>query len=132
MQGSGVSACTNPYTWAGLVRCYSLGWNLKEAKGKLRGSWAAQILQKCDIVTTPGSGFGPAGEGFVRASAFAHRCAGRTNFLWDRFVGTAVKAAAARAALLCRGYGVGLWKYCAHLYSSRAVSAPIPSHLGLY
>ena len=32
-----------------------------------------QILKKCDIVTTPGSGFGPAGEGFVRASAFAHR-----------------------------------------------------------
>ena len=36
---------------------------------------ALQILQKCDIVTTPGSGFGPAGEGFVRASAFAHRWA---------------------------------------------------------
>lgn len=33
----------------------------------------AEILQKCDIVTTPGSGFGPAGEGFVRASAFGHR-----------------------------------------------------------
>jgi aspartate/methionine/tyrosine aminotransferase len=38
-----------------------------------------QILQKCDIVTTPGSGFGPAGEGFVRASAFAHRCAASTQ-----------------------------------------------------
>ena len=25
-------------------------------------------------MTTPGSGFGPTGEGFVRASAFAHRC----------------------------------------------------------
>ena len=34
----------------------------------------AEILDKCDVVTTPGSGFGPAGEGFVRASAFAHRC----------------------------------------------------------
>lgn len=33
----------------------------------------AQILDKCDIVVTPGSGFGPAGEGFVRASAFGHR-----------------------------------------------------------
>ena len=32
-----------------------------------------QILEKCDIVTTPGSGFGPAGEGLVRASAFGHR-----------------------------------------------------------
>lgn len=30
----------------------------------------AEILEKCNIVTTPGSGFGPAGEGFVRASAF--------------------------------------------------------------
>ena len=28
---------------------------------------------RCDIVTTPGSGFGPGGEGFVRASAFGHR-----------------------------------------------------------
>jgi LL-diaminopimelate aminotransferase len=33
----------------------------------------AEILEKCDIVTTPGSGFGPGGEGFVRASAFGHR-----------------------------------------------------------
>merc|ERR1712224_418472 len=30
----------------------------------------AQILKECNIVTTPGSGFGPSGEGFVRASAF--------------------------------------------------------------
>lgn len=34
----------------------------------------AEILDKCNIVTTPGSGFGPAGEGFVRASAFGSRC----------------------------------------------------------
>ena len=40
-----------------------------------RARLCVQILQKCDIVTTPGSGFGPAGEGFVRASAFAHRYA---------------------------------------------------------
>ncbi|CAG9466469.1 unnamed protein product [Pedinophyceae sp. YPF-701] len=31
------------------------------------------ILSKCNIVVTPGSGFGNAGEGFVRASAFGHR-----------------------------------------------------------
>jgi len=31
------------------------------------------ILERCDIVTTPGSGFGPGGEGFVRASAFGSR-----------------------------------------------------------
>jgi len=33
----------------------------------------AKILSECDIVTTPGSGFGPSGEGFVRASAFGSR-----------------------------------------------------------
>ena len=33
----------------------------------------ADILDKCNVVTTPGSGFGSAGEGFVRASAFGHR-----------------------------------------------------------
>jgi LL-diaminopimelate aminotransferase len=40
-----------------------------------RASWDvfAEILQKCHVVTTPGSGFGPAGEGFVRFSAFGHR-----------------------------------------------------------
>ena len=40
-----------------------------------QASWDvfADILEKCDIVTTPGSGFGSAGEGFVRASAFGHR-----------------------------------------------------------
>eukprot|EP00475_Leptophrys_vorax_P000825 TRINITY_DN10448_c0_g1_i2.p1 TRINITY_DN10448_c0_g1~~TRINITY_DN10448_c0_g1_i2.p1 ORF type:complete len:328 (+),score=31.67 TRINITY_DN10448_c0_g1_i2:130-984(+) len=40
-----------------------------------RTSWDvfAEILEKADIVTTPGSGFGPGGEGFVRASAFGNR-----------------------------------------------------------
>ncbi|CAI5934338.1 unnamed protein product [Closterium sp. NIES-65] len=40
-----------------------------------RSSWDvfAEILEKADIVTTPGSGFGPGGEGFVRASAFGNR-----------------------------------------------------------
>ena len=33
----------------------------------------AEILEKCDLVTTPGSGFGPSGEGFVRVSAFGNR-----------------------------------------------------------
>ena len=49
-----------PYVWVGFPG---------------RQSWDvfAEILDKCDIVTTPGSGFGPAGEGFVRASAFGHR-----------------------------------------------------------
>ncbi|MDR2481679.1 MAG: LL-diaminopimelate aminotransferase [Spirochaetaceae bacterium] len=32
-----------------------------------------RILEKCHIVTTPGSGFGPSGESFIRFSAFGHR-----------------------------------------------------------
>ncbi|KAJ3673929.1 hypothetical protein LUZ60_005921 [Juncus effusus] len=40
-----------------------------------RSSWDvfAEILEKANVVTTPGSGFGPGGEGFVRISAFGHR-----------------------------------------------------------
>ncbi|PKL43053.1 MAG: LL-diaminopimelate aminotransferase [Candidatus Riflebacteria bacterium HGW-Riflebacteria-1] len=40
-----------------------------------RKSWEVftEILEKCQIVTTPGAGFGPAGEGFIRFSAFGHR-----------------------------------------------------------
>ncbi|MCP4753612.1 MAG: LL-diaminopimelate aminotransferase [Proteobacteria bacterium] len=49
-----------PYVWA-------------EFKG--RDSWDvfSQILEEAHVVTTPGSGFGPSGEGFVRFSAFGHR-----------------------------------------------------------
>lgn len=32
-----------------------------------------RILNECNVVTTPGSGFGPAGESFIRISAFGHR-----------------------------------------------------------
>ena len=32
-----------------------------------------KILAECNIVTTPGSGFGPAGEGYLRFSSFGHR-----------------------------------------------------------
>ena len=40
-----------------------------------RASWDvfAEILDTCRVVTTPGSGFGPAGESFIRFSAFGHR-----------------------------------------------------------
>ncbi|WOL11669.1 putative LL-diaminopimelate aminotransferase, chloroplastic [Canna indica] len=40
-----------------------------------QSSWDvfAEILEKAHVVTTPGSGFGPGGEGFVRVSAFGHR-----------------------------------------------------------
>jgi len=49
-----------PYVWVGFEG---------------RPSWDvfAEILEKCDLVTTPGSGFGPSGEGFVRVSAFGNR-----------------------------------------------------------
>jgi len=40
-----------------------------------RDSWEvfSEILEKCQVVTTPGAGFGPAGQGYVRFSAFGHR-----------------------------------------------------------
>ncbi len=40
-----------------------------------RASWDVfdTILNECHVVTTPGSGFGPAGESFIRFSAFGHR-----------------------------------------------------------
>ena len=40
-----------------------------------RDSWDvfAEILEKCQVITTPGAGFGPAGAGFIRFSAFGHR-----------------------------------------------------------
>uniref|UniRef100_A0A0E0CZB2 Aminotransferase class I/classII large domain-containing protein n=1 Tax=Oryza meridionalis TaxID=40149 RepID=A0A0E0CZB2_9ORYZ len=61
----------------------SLGFNVYGAKNAPyvwvhfpgRNSWDvfAEILEKAHVVTTPGSGFGPGGEGFVRVSAFGHR-----------------------------------------------------------
>ncbi len=40
-----------------------------------KDSWEvfSRILEECQVVTTPGAGFGPAGQGFVRFSAFGHR-----------------------------------------------------------
>jgi LL-diaminopimelate aminotransferase len=40
-----------------------------------RDSWDVfdEILTKCQVVTTPGVGFGPSGQGFVRISAFGQR-----------------------------------------------------------
>ena len=42
-----------------------------------RNSWEVftDILEKCHVVTTPGAGFGPAGEGYARFSAFGNRAA---------------------------------------------------------
>lgn len=45
------------------------------AKFEGKNSWDVfnSILNNCHVLTTPGSGFGPAGEGFIRFSAFGHR-----------------------------------------------------------
>jgi LL-diaminopimelate aminotransferase len=46
-----------------------------ELPDSMGGSWAAfsMILEKAQVVTIPGAGFGPGGEGFLRLSAFAPR-----------------------------------------------------------
>ncbi len=49
-----------PYIWAHFPGCKS--WEVFE-----------RILETVFVVTTPGAGFGPAGEGFIRFSAFGHR-----------------------------------------------------------
>lgn len=56
-----------------------------------RSSWDVfeEILERAHIVTTPGSGFGSAGESFIRASAFGHRenilkAARRLKSLYER------------------------------------------------
>ncbi|MCL2007949.1 MAG: LL-diaminopimelate aminotransferase [Treponema sp.] len=40
-----------------------------------RESWEvfSEILTKCRLITTPGSGFGPAGNSFIRFSGFGHK-----------------------------------------------------------
>jgi LL-diaminopimelate aminotransferase len=44
-----------------------------ELPESIGGSWQAfsMILEKAQVVTIPGAGFGPGGEGFLRLSAFA-------------------------------------------------------------
>jgi LL-diaminopimelate aminotransferase len=46
-----------------------------ELPESMGGSWEAfsMILEKAQVVTIPGAGFGPGGEGFLRLSAFAPR-----------------------------------------------------------
>ena len=50
----------SPYIWANFA-------------GKDSWEVFAEILEKCQVVTTPGAGFGPAGQGFIRFSAFGSR-----------------------------------------------------------
>ena len=72
----------------------------------------AEILEKCNIVTTPGSGFGPAGEGFVRASAFGawlelgmRDVAGRDILCAGGWLGREVSPNLMRSAAACRASG---------------------------
>ena len=43
--------------------------------GAARGRWDvfSELLEGAQVVTIPGAGFGPGGEGFIRLSAFAPR-----------------------------------------------------------
>ena len=50
-----------PYVW------------LKTPGGLSSWDFFDKLLKECHVVGTPGSGFGPAGEGFFRLSAFGHR-----------------------------------------------------------
>ena len=50
----------SPYIWA---RFY----------GKKSWDVFNELLEKCHVIITPGSGFGSSGEGFVRFSAYGHR-----------------------------------------------------------
>ncbi|KAL5992267.1 aldolase [Asimina triloba] len=49
-----------PYIWVHFPGCRS--WDV-----------FSEILEKTDIITVPGIGFGPAGEGFIRVSSFGRR-----------------------------------------------------------
>lgn len=42
-------------------------------KGQKSWDLFQHFLEKAQLITTPGSGFGPSGEGFLRFSAFGHR-----------------------------------------------------------
>ena len=50
----------SPYLWVQFPKWKS--WDIFD-----------KILDECHVVTTPGSGFGPAGESYVRFSSFGHR-----------------------------------------------------------
>ena len=50
-----------PYVWA------------KTPNGLRSWEFFDQLLQQAHVITTPGSGFGPSGEGFIRLSAFGRR-----------------------------------------------------------
>lgn len=50
-----------PYLW------------VKTPKGVDSWQFFDQLLHQCQVIVTPGSGFGSCGEGYIRVSAFGHR-----------------------------------------------------------
>ena len=50
-----------PYIW------------LKTPAGLSSWDFFDKLLNECNVVGTPGSGFGPSGEGYFRLSAFGNR-----------------------------------------------------------
>lgn len=50
-----------PYLW------------VKTPQDKLSWEFFDQLLEQCQVIATPGSGFGAAGEHYIRVSAFGHR-----------------------------------------------------------
>ena len=64
LESAGLVCCggvDSPYVWARCPDGYS-SWEYFDF-----------LLDKASVVVTPGSGFGPAGEGYVRVSAYGHR-----------------------------------------------------------
>lgn len=56
-------------------KCVTLGSELSKLSPEFPPSWEFfdKLLNECNVVGTPGSGFGPSGEGYLRLSAFGHR-----------------------------------------------------------
>jgi LL-diaminopimelate aminotransferase len=50
-----------PYVW------------VKTPQGMNSWEFFDQLLNQCQVIVTPGSGFGSAGEHYIRVSAFGHR-----------------------------------------------------------
>ena len=64
LEGLGITCfggINSPYVWA-CCPCGMTSWQLFDL-----------LLDKAHVVVTPGSGFGPAGEGYVRFSSYGHR-----------------------------------------------------------
>lgn len=63
-EDAGISAyggVNSPYVWA------------KIPDGKTSWEFFDELLEKAGVVTTPGAGFGPSGEGYIRLTAFNTR-----------------------------------------------------------